>query len=160
MLDLSTSGVGTWLKHNGAYDFRELPGAVQRAEANPNVETALVALGLALEEASSRDPANFKTRLQTEPAKNAFLAVLSQLGHGRLIRLLDWLSEPGKPDRHVLLAALFSADAPDPAQAVRASIHMLARQVLIRRLMHRDRLETLFACCKQYQLHHTNQKAL
>jgi hypothetical protein len=160
MLDLSTSGVGTWLKHNGAYDFRELPGAVQRAEANPNVETALVALGLALEEASNHDPVNFKTRLQTEPAKSAFLAVLSQLGHARLIRLLDWLSEPGRPDRRVLLTALFAADAPDPAQAVRSAIHMLARQILIRRLMHRDRLETLLACCKQYQLQHANQKAL
>ena len=160
MLDLSTTGVGTWLKYNGAYDFRELPGAVQRAEANPNVETALVALGLALEEASNHDPVNFKTRLQTEPAKSAFLAVLSQLGHARLIRLLDWLSEPGRPDRRVLLTALFVADAPDPAQAVRSAIHMLARQILIRRLMHRDRLETLLACCKLYQLQHANQKAL
>jgi hypothetical protein len=159
MLDLSTAGLGSWLKQQGAYDFRELPHAVKRAEARPNVETALVALGITLDEESRSHPARFKKRLQAEPAKGAFLAVLSQLGHVRLIRLLDWLSEPGRPHRQALLAALFSADAANPAGAVRAAIQLLSRQLLIRRLMHPERLETLFACCRQYQ-DQINRKAL
>ena len=159
MLDLSQAALAAWLKHNGAYDFAELPGAIQRAEADPSVETALVAFGIALDDASNRNPAKFRKRLQTEPAKNAFLAVLAQLGHSRLIRLLDWLSQPGKPQRHVLLAALFSPGAPNPAEAVRSAIRTLSKHLLIQRLMRRERLEALVACCTQYQLH-TDRKAL
>jgi len=151
VLDLSKPGLLAWLRNNGAYDFAELPGAVQRAEAHPSVEAALVTFGIALDEASSRDPASFKRRLQNAPAKTAFLTILGQLGQARLIRLLEWLSEPGKSQRHVLLAALFSPDAPEPAHAVRASIRRLSRQLLMQRLISHDRLETLQTCCARYK---------
>jgi len=150
VLDLSQSGLMAWLANSGAYEFAELPGAVQRAEAHPSVETALVAFGVALDEASNHDPARLQRRLQNAPAQNAFLTVLAQLGQARLIRLLEWLSEPGKRQRHVLLAALFSPDAPEPATAVRASIRRLSRQLLIQRLIRTDRLETLQSCCERY----------
>jgi len=158
MLDLSTPGLDSWLKQHGAYDFCELPEAVQRAEADPNVETALVALGIALDEESQRDPKAFKTRAETGSTQSLFLNVFAQLGQLRLLRLLVWLAEPGMPQRQTLLAALFSPDAPYPAAAVQAAVRSLSRQVLVRRLMHRERLELLLSCCQQYQLRHSSHR--
>jgi len=106
----------------------------------------LVALGIALDDAEARCPRHLSKRLQTDPARSTFQSVLAQLGSARLLRLLDWLSEPGKSSRHSLLTALFTPDAGDPSQAVQSSIQFLARRSLIARMMASERMDTLVTC--------------
>ncbi len=106
MPDLSAEAVNTWLNHTDPNPISELPYALRRAELEPSVETALVALGIALDDTEARGPRRLSKRLQTDPARSTFQTVLAQLGSARLLRLLDWLSEPGKSSRHSLLTAL------------------------------------------------------
>ena len=146
MPDLSAVAVNTWLNHTDPNPISDLPDALRRAELEPSVETALVALGIALDDAEARGPRRLSKRLQTDPARSTFQSVLAQLGSARLLRLLDWLSEPGKSSRHSLLTALFTPDAGDPSQAVRSSIQFLARRSLIARMMASERMDTLVTC--------------
>lgn len=146
MPDLSTNAVKTWLNQREPNASSELPDALRRAELEPNVETALVALGIALDEAEARGPNGLSKRLRTDPARSTFQSILAQLGGARLLRLLDWLSEPGKPSRHSLLTALFTPDADDTSQAVQSSIQFLTRRTLIARMMATERIATLAVC--------------
>ncbi len=146
MPDLSAEAVNTWLNHTDPNPISDLPDALRRAELEPSVETALVALGIALDDAEARSPRHLSKRLQTDPARTTFQSVLAQLGSARLLRLLDWLSEPGKSARHSLLTVLFTPDASDASQAVQSSIQFLARRSLIARMMASERMETLVTC--------------
>ncbi len=146
MPDLSAEAVNTWLNHTDPNPISELPDALRRAELEPSVETALVALGIALDDAEARGPRHLSKRLQTDPARTTFQSVLAQLGSARLLRLLDWLSEPGKSARHSLLTALFTPDASDASQAVQSSIQFLNRRSLIDRMTGSERMDTLVTC--------------
>ena len=107
----TANAVKNWLSQTDPNPISELPDALRRAELEPSVETALVALGIALDDADAGGPRRLSKRLQTDPARSAFQSVLAQLGSARLLRLLDWLSEPGKSSRHSLLTALFTPGA-------------------------------------------------
>jgi hypothetical protein len=146
MPDLSANAVKNWLSQTDPNGLSELPDALRRAELEPSVETALVALGIALDDADAGDPRRLSKRLQTDPARSAFQSVLAQLGSARLLRLLDWLSEPGKSSRHSLLTALFTPGAGDASQAVQSSIQFLTRRSLIDRMTASERMDTLVTC--------------
>lgn len=156
MPDLSAYGVKNWLIQQNPRAFCELAEAVRFAEQDPTLEAALVALGVALDDADRENPHGLTRRFKTDLERTRFQTVLAQLGQARLIRLLDWLSDPSQPQRHALLRGLFSPDAPDAAQAARSAIRHLRRQTLASRLLDLNRLSTIADCAASHRRNRRN----
>lgn len=139
--------IGSWLDPTALDSWAELPDAAERAELDPTIETALVALGVAIDEAPTYDfTRTASKRLSTDPARTAFQSMLVQLGAERLMRLLVFLTEPGKPHREALLAALFTPSAGDASAAIRKTVRAVARTALLTRMRADVRLSSLVLC--------------
>lgn len=84
-----------------------------RIEAEPRIETALVALGVALDETRNNAREGLFDLLNRHRAATAFRTVLEQLGPVRMLLLLDWLTVPANPQRRALITALLTPGAAD-----------------------------------------------
>lgn len=146
MPDLSTRAVGAWLVEQELDAWSELPDATRRAEIDPSVEAAVVALGIALDETDQNDPKRLTELTRTDPPRTIFQSVLSQLGSARLLRLLDWLTEPGKPHRQALLAALLWPESGDASWAIQRAVRYVVRRSLFGRMNADARLSSLVLC--------------
>ncbi len=146
MPDLTTRTIGSWLDPNELDGWRELPDAAKRADLHPSIETAVVALGVAIDEADARDPKGLSKRLRTDPPRSTFQSVLAELGSEHLLHVLDWLTEPGKPHREPLLAALFTPGAGDASGAIHKTIRMTTRRALVARMTADVRMSSLLIC--------------
>ncbi len=110
-------------------------------EDDTEIHAALVALGEALDDHASSG-ANLSASLQAgEPGKD-LLAILTQLGPARLLRLFHWLSSGDAPDRQEALRSLLD-DAYGSAATLRAMVHALHRQALLASIFDESRLQAL-----------------
>lgn len=149
MPDLVTTQTGSWLDPSQLDLLSELPEAARRAELGPTVESAVVALGVALDAAASLDPPGLARCIRTDPARTLFQSVLAQLGSERLLRMLDWLTEPDKPNRQSILAALFAPEAGDASDAIRRATRFASRHALLGRITAEIRIRTLALCAME-----------
>ncbi|WOJ91790.1 hypothetical protein RZS28_18855 (plasmid) [Methylocapsa polymorpha] len=145
MPDFSPGAVKSWLTKREPDLASGLPDALQRLQADPRVETALLALGLALDETRANAPDGLFELLNRDPGRTAFRAVLEQLGDARMVLLLDWLAAPNSPNKRALLTALLLPDAGDPAPAILATLRDLNRHALILRMFGEERIHALFS---------------
>lgn len=160
MPDLVTMDIGGWLHPSQLDLMSELPDAARRAELDPTIESAVVALGVALDDAASLDPPGLAQCIRTDPARTLFQSVLAQLGSERLLRMLDWLTEPDKPDRQVILAALFALEAGDATEAICRATRFASRHALLRRIIAHIRIRSLALCAMERHRDKTNQRKL
>jgi hypothetical protein len=149
MPDLATAPIRSWLDSSEPDEMYELPIAARRAELDPTIESAVVALGVALDDAYARDPDSLAKRIRTDPARTIFQSVLAQLGSDRLLRLLDWLTEPDKPNRQAILAALLTPGSGPSSDAIRRAARFASRRVLLTRMISDRRIASLVACGRE-----------
>lgn len=160
MPDLSTRSIGSWLDHEELDAWDELPVAARRAELNPTIETAVVALGVALDEAYALDPKGLSKRLKTDPARTTFHSVLAQLGSSHLLRLLDWMTEPNKPHRQALLAGLFTPNVGGASQAIQKAVQFASRRALLTRITAAVRMSSLVTCAIEHKQDRAARKVI
>lgn len=151
MPDLSTKPIGSWLDPGEFDALSELPVAARRSELGPTIESSIVALGIALDDAYSADPKGLAKRLRTDPARTTFQSVLAQLGSDRLLRLLAWLTEPDKPNRQAILAALFTPGAGDASDAIRRAARFASKRALLARMLADVRMSSLAICGMEHR---------
>ena len=148
MPDLYAVAVAGWLAARGP-DVAALPsrGAVDADE--PSLRATL-RLGVLLDQGAAADPARLAARL-VDPATAVNLrAVLTQLGAGRRVVVLDWLASGAVPQRDAVLAA---AMAPGQhGDFVRAELQALHRAALLARIFAPDRIAALLAACRPADL--------
>jgi hypothetical protein len=149
MPDLVTSQTDSWLDPSQLDLLSELPEAARRAELDPTIESAVVALGVALDDAAEFDTQGLARRIRTDPARTLFQSVLAQLGSERLLRMLDWLTEPDKPIRHGILVALFTPEAGDASDAIRRAVRVASKRALVNRMTAEIRLCFLAFCAME-----------
>jgi hypothetical protein len=75
-------------------------------------------------------------------------SILAQLGGCRVLRTLDWLTEPDIPQRRALIAALLEPDGTGAGQTLQTTIQQLNRRILIGRIFSNERIEMLEAACR------------
>ncbi|WP_024882325.1 hypothetical protein [Methylosinus sp. LW3] len=158
MPDLVTTHTGSWLDPSQLDLLSELPEAARRAELDPSVESAVVALGVALDDAAAFDPPGLARCIRTDPARTLFQSVLAQLGSERLLRMLDWLTEPDKPNRQAILAALFAPEAGGASDAIRRATRFASRNALLRRITAHIRIRSLAFCAIERHRDKYNQR--
>ena len=145
MPDFSPGALKSWLTRREPDLSSRLPEALQRLQADPCVEAALLAFGLALDETRRNSPNGLFELLNRDPGRTAFRAVLEQLGDARMVLLLDWLAAPNHPKRHRLLTALLIPDTGDPAPLILATLRDLHRHALILRMFGEERIHALLS---------------
>ena len=114
---------------------------VRAVEDDTDIHAALVALGETLDDHASSG-ANLSSSLQAGEPGQDLLAILTQLGPARLIRLFHWLSSDDAPDRQETLRALLD-DAYGSATTLRATLQALHRQALLASIFDESRLQAL-----------------
>lgn len=152
MPDLSTDAIHQWIDAhwqcardiNSAQSFRE-------NERNPRVEQALAALGQVLEEAGERNQPALRTALIEDAGRDGLRRVLAQLGPGRMVRILHWLSYLGSSDADAVLTTLFDSSDDINVIALREALKVLHRRELLGRLFGEDRVEALLSACRLVQ---------
>ncbi|MBU3888024.1 hypothetical protein [Methylosinus sp. KRF6] len=158
MPDLDILQTGSWLDPSRLDLLSELPEAARRAELDPSVESAVVALGVALDDAAAFDPPGLARCIRTDPSRTLFQSVLAQLGTERLLRLLVWLTEPDKPNRKVILAALIAPEVGDASDAIRRATRFATRNALLRRITAELRIRSLALCAMERRRDKFNQR--
>jgi len=148
MPDLSSTGIGEWLRFHTELPPHDLTGisAVELPEA---VMPALVRFGETLDYALGRDPAGLSQRLRHDPGRDLLRTILTHVGPAHCLRLLDWLSQPELGPPHLLFDALLTADPEGAGEAIRTLVRSLHRRALLRRLFAPARLAALLAACRQ-----------
>jgi hypothetical protein len=141
--------IGCWLDPSPLDLMNDLADAVRLAESDPTIESAVVALGVAIDAAASPDPRGFARCFQTDPARTLFPSVLAQLGSARLVRMLLWLTEPEKPNRRAILDALFAQETGDASDAIRRATRFASRHALLTRITAEIRLRSLVLCARE-----------
>jgi hypothetical protein len=71
---------------------------------------------------------------------------MAQLGAARTLRLLHWLAEVDLPDCHDVITALTDGNEPE-AQALRATISVVTRAAIVRRMFAPERFAALEHAC-------------
>jgi len=112
-------------------------------EEEPGVQVSLEHLGQAFDDTDG--PAVDLTTVldRGEPGRD-LLAIMTQLGTARLVRLLHWLGNEDKPDRGQVLSDLLGGKY-GPTPLLREAIRALHRQELLHRIFDEQRLELLLA---------------
>jgi hypothetical protein len=146
--DLNRSAVLNWLKLQEPDKPDLVADPVTRAEGHPDVETALVRLGQALDVAAMEDPAKLAARLSTGPVRDDLRTLLGQLGTPRTLCLLDWIIDAGLPETDAILGAVLAPDETGTGQFLQATLSLAARSPLLERLYGPDRLAALLAACQ------------
>lgn len=146
--DLARSSVITWLGAEEPDKPSLLENPVTAAEAHPDVEAALVALGEALDAALARDKAGLAPGLCADPNRADLRAVLGQIGIPRALRLIGWIIQSGLPDAEIVLGAVLAPDPAGNGQYLQAMLASCVRPPLLERLYAPDRLAALLAACQ------------
>ncbi|HUZ64403.1 MAG TPA: hypothetical protein VMU82_11930 [Acetobacteraceae bacterium] len=148
MPDLSIQAVTAWLDQKEPALPAGLRHAIRPIERDDAVEAGLLLLGTSLDNSRDRNPAGLSARLHSDPVRDDLRSILAQLGGCRLLRTLDWLTEPDFPERRALIAALLEPDGTGAGQTLRAAIQQLNRRILIGRIFAKERIEMLEAACR------------
>lgn len=145
MPDLSADVVAAWLYEREPVIAVDLRTSVPSAEEHDAVLPAVLGLGRAMDDALASDPDGLRSRLTDTVTLTKIRTALAQIGQGRRLRLLHWLSE--LPDFGDLPAALLGTDTSEAAQFLRAEIHNLHRRALLDRIFSPERIAALLDAC-------------
>jgi hypothetical protein len=126
MPDLSSKGIGEWLRLHSEVAPHELTG-ISAVELPASVMPALVRFGETLDYALGRDAAGLSERLRSDPGQDLLRTILAHVGPAHCLRLLEWLSQPELGPQHLLFDALL---APDPRGAERRSARLSAVRIV------------------------------
>jgi hypothetical protein len=148
MPDLSIQAVIAWLDQKEPGLSGVLRHAIRAMERNAAVEAGLVQLGTSLDHSRERNPAGLSARLLSDPVHDDLRSILAQLGGCRVLRTLDWLTEPDIPERRALIAVLLEPGGTGAGQTLQATIQQLNRRILIDRIFANERIEMLEAACR------------
>jgi hypothetical protein len=146
--DLAISSVQDWLRREEPDRPWLLEQPVAPAEAQPDVERALVRLGEVLDEAAAKDRAALAAQLQTGPVTDDLRALMGQLGFPRALRLLVWLVQSELPESDAILSAVLETDPSGIGQYLQAALGEASRRALLERIYAPDRLAALMAACE------------
>jgi hypothetical protein len=146
--DLAISSVQDWFRREEPDRPWILEQPVEPAEAQPDVERALVRLGHALDEAAARDRTTLAAQLQTGPVQDDLRALVGQLGFPRALRLLGWLVQSELPESDAILSAVLETDPSGIGQYLQSALVEIARRALLERIYAPDRLAALMAACE------------
>jgi len=145
MPDLSADVVAAWLYEREPVIAVDLRTSVPSADEHDAVLPAVLGLGRAMDDALANDPDGLRSRL-TDPSVLAKTRIaLAQIGQGRRLRLLHWISDI--PDFGDLPTALLGTDASEAAQFLRAEIRNLHRRALLDRIFSPERIAALLDAC-------------
>jgi hypothetical protein len=148
MPDLNTQAVMAWLDQKEPGLPAVLRHAIRAIERDDAVDAGLVRLGTSLDHSRERNPAGLSVRLLSDPVRDDLRSILVQLGGCRVLRTLDWLTEPEIPQRRALIAALLEPDGTGAGQTLQTIIQQLNRRILIGRIFSKERIEMLEAACR------------
>jgi hypothetical protein len=143
MPDLERLAVMDWIAVCEPAIAHSKPPPIRAVEEEADTHAALIALGRALD-LQAGSGAKLAPCLQTGLPGQDLMAVLTQIGPARLLRLLDWLGTGDDPDRTVALRGLLAGDYA-PASALQATFQALHRQELLNRMFSESRLALLLA---------------
>lgn len=143
MPDLAKSSVMDWLRQTEPDKPAVWDGPVTLAEAQPEVEAALVAFGEALDRALAQDPARLEAELLASPGRDDLRTVMAQLGSPRTLRIIGWIMQAGLPRSDAVLAAILTPDPSGAGQYLQADLCGAVRPPLLERLYAPERLGAL-----------------
>ena len=150
MPDLSTDTVTTWLHEREPAIAADAAGSGPPPEDHATVQPSVLRLGALLDAALARSPDRLKDRLREEQVQHHTRVALAQIGIGRRLRLLHWLTEiPGLED---VPTSLMAADTSDTGAFLRAEIRRLHRRTLLNRIFSQERIAALLAASTQAAL--------
>ncbi len=149
---LDKASIEQWLRtHEPDVAARAITADIE-ADDMPSVLSEMIKLGHALDRAAAHDPDRLDILLQQPAARSGMRAVLGHASPARRVRLLDWLSGPALPNRHLVTRGLL-ADEPgvppdaDAGRIARESIRQLNRGGLLARLFSPERITRLLSAC-------------
>lgn len=148
MLDLSSKGIGEWLRLHSEVAPHDLM-RISAVELPDSVMPTLVRFGETLDYALGRDAAGLSERLRSDPGRDMLRTILAQVGPAHCLRLLEWLSRPELGPQHLLFDALLAPDPKGAGEAIRTLVRNLHRRALLKRLFAPARLAALLAACRQ-----------
>jgi hypothetical protein len=160
MPEFVTTQTDSWLDPSRLDPQCELPEALRRAELDPTIEAAVVALGVALDDAAAFDARGLARRIRTDPARSLFQSVLAQLGSERLLRMLDWLTDPSEPNRRAILVSLFTPKEGDCSDAIRRAVRVSSKRALFNSMHAETRLRFLAFCATERLRDKTTRRKL
>ena len=147
MPDLSADTIAEWLREREPAITADLASAMPSTDEDPTVLPSVLRLGSLLDEALARSPERLKDLLRHEQFQNRMRVVVAQVGLGRRLRLLHWLTEiDGLED---VVRDLLVADQSDTGAFLRADIRSLHRRALLSRIFDGERIAALLAASTQ-----------
>lgn len=145
MPDLSSDVIMAWLRDREPHLVVRGDDDERPVDDHAAVLPAVLRLGGLLDECLARAPAAFRARFLSERTRATTRAVLAQLGQGRRLRLLQWLSDvPGLED---LPADLLRDASSETGVFLRAEIVALHRVAALDRIFGEERIAMLLAAC-------------
>lgn len=117
---------------------------------NPEISAALVALATSLDAVETDESAVLTTKLRSGTAANVLTALTRTLGSAHAELLVDWLSEPDRPERRAVLDSLLLNKPIEPKHSIRSRILALNRRVLLQNLFHEARVVSLVQAARQF----------
>lgn len=145
MPDLSADAVANWLSETGPAIAADLCTSVPSRDEDPAVHPAMLRLGEVMDEALARAPEGLRARLRDPAVLGNARTVLAQIGAGRRLRLLSWLT--AIPDFSDFPQALLGADQSDTTRFLRAELRNLHRLALLNRMFAPERIAALLEAC-------------
>ena len=148
MPNLNERDVVGWLATWRGSPQSDWPPSVRPIEQQDDVPSFLEALGDALEVAGEVQAGSTCAVLMAGQPARDFRTALAQMGAGRTLKILHWLSELDLPESRALLDALLR-DRSSDGVALCALVDALRRRATLHRLFAPDRLAALEEVCAE-----------
>ena len=150
---LDKQSVEHWLRTHAPDVAARDPVSDIQADDMASVLSEMVRLGQALDDALAQNPSELSARLQQPEPRSTMREVLGHASPAWRIRLLQWFSSAGLPNRERIMAGLLADDptaAPgaDAGRIARDSIRHLNRSSLLTRLFSPERVSRLLSICQ------------
>ncbi len=150
---LDKQSVEHWLRTHASDVAARDPVSDIQADEMASVLSEMVKLGQALDDASVRKPDGLSACLQQPGPRSTMREVIGHASPARRIRLLQWFSSAGLPNRERIMAGLLADDpnaAPgaDAGKIARDSIRHLNRSTLLAQLFSPERVSRLLSMCQ------------
>lgn len=150
MPDLSADAVAVWLSKTEPAIAADLASRAPIArEEHDIVLPSVLQLGQVMDNALARAPDALHERLRHPAVLINMRTALAQIGQGRRLRILTWLTD--LPDFAGLITALLGTDGSEATQFLRAEIRSLQRRKLLDRMFSAERIAALLAACSATQ---------
>jgi hypothetical protein len=147
MPDLSADAVVTWLIETEPVIAAEIAAAPPSMEEHEIVLPVVLQLGQRLDEKFTASADELRQWLRQESTHADTLITLAQIGRGRRLRLMHWLSAISEGDEFP--ASLLENNESDEGMFLRSEIRNLHRKALLERMFSPQRIAALLAACQE-----------